>query len=63
MINNEFIDDGPNKSKKLNFWDIIHEFDKFLLECSGSIKRCSPSFDLKHFSISDPEIEIGRANV
>jgi len=39
-----------------NFWDIIHEFDKFLLECSGSISYCIPSFDLKDFVVQNQEI-------
>jgi len=40
----------------LNFWDLIHEFDKFLLECSGSISYCTPSFDLKDFVVKNDEI-------
>jgi hypothetical protein len=40
----------------LNFWDIIHEFDKFLLECSGAISFCIPSFDLEDFVVKNDEI-------
>jgi len=41
---------------QLNFWDIIHEFDKFLLECSGSISYCIPSFNLGDFVVKNDEI-------
>jgi len=41
---------------ELNFWDCIHEFDKFLLECSGSLSYCSPSFDLGDFVVESPDI-------
>lgn len=40
----------------INFWDTIHEFDKFLLECSGSLSFCTPSFDLGDFVVKSPEI-------
>jgi hypothetical protein len=40
----------------INFWDSIHEFDKFLLECSGSLSECSPSFELGDFVVDNPEI-------
>jgi len=40
----------------VNFWDIIHEFDKFLLECSGSLSYCTPSFNLSDFVVESPEI-------
>lgn len=40
----------------LNFWDSIHEFDKFLLECSGSLSYCIPSFDLGDFVVKNDEI-------
>jgi len=43
-------------SEIINFWDTIHELDKFFLECSGSISYCSPSFDLKDFAIHSKEI-------
>ena len=45
-----------NQKEVLNFWDLIHEFDKFLLECSGSISFCTPSFDLKDFVVQSEEI-------
>jgi len=40
----------------INFWDVIHELDKFFLECSTSVEYCNPSFDLEDFVVYDPEI-------
>jgi hypothetical protein len=40
----------------INFWDVIHELDKFFLECSGSVSYCSPSFDLKDFAVHNQSI-------
>lgn len=50
-------------SEVLNFWDGIHEFDKFLLECSGSISFCTPSFDLADFVVKSPEITEFKENL
>ncbi len=47
----------------INFWDIIHEFDKFLLECSGAVSYCSPSFDLQDFVVSNEEIDTFKENL
>jgi len=46
-----------HKKEVVNFWDIIHEFDKFLLECSGAISYCSPSFNMQDFVVESPEIK------
>jgi len=45
-----------NPKSTLNFWDIIHEFDKFLLECSTSIEECNPSFKMEDFAVIDNDI-------
>ncbi len=42
--------------ERINFWDGIHELDKFFLEMSGVLTYCSPSFDLQDFVVSSPEI-------
>ena len=47
----------------VNFWDTIHEMDKFFLECSTSIEYCSPSFDLSDFVVYDPEITTFKENL
>jgi len=47
----------------LNFWDIIHEFDKFLLECGSTIDECNPSFELQDFSVGSPEITEFKENL
>jgi hypothetical protein len=47
----------------LNFWDCIHEFDKFLLECSGSLSFCTPSFDMKDFVVQSDEISEFKNNL
>ncbi len=54
----DFISEVNTKYKKeiINFWDGIHEFDKFLLECSGSLSYCTPSFDMKDFVVQSEEI-------
>lgn len=38
------------------FHDYLHNFNKFLLECSTIIGYCNTSFDLKHFALHSPEI-------
>ena len=40
----------------LLFYDKLHNFDKFLLECSTIIQDCNPTFDLDDFAIGNPEI-------
>jgi hypothetical protein len=47
----------------INFWDVIHELDKFFLECSGSISYCSPSFDLKDFVVHSDDITETKENL
>lgn len=47
----------------INFYDVIHEFDKFLLECSASLSYCIPSFDLKDFAIQSEEINDYKSNL
>ena len=47
----------------LNFWDIIHELDKFFLECSATLDFCSPSFDLKDFVIKNDSIQKFKENL
>ncbi len=56
------INEGKEKDI-LNFWDIIHEFDKFLLECSAGITYCIPSFDLKDFAVQSDEITEFKKNL
>jgi len=52
-----------NVPNLINFWDVIHEFDKFLLECSGSISFCSPSFNLEDFAVKSPIIDEFKENL
>jgi hypothetical protein len=47
----------------VNFWDTIHEMDKFFLECSTSVGFCNPSFDLQDFVVYDQEIEEFKENL
>ncbi len=46
-----------------NFWDGIHELDKFFLEMSAVITYCSPSFDMQDFVVSSPEITAFKKNL
>ncbi len=48
---------------KVNFWDGIHELDKFFLEMSAVVSYCSPSFDLQDFVVSSPEITSFKENL
>lgn len=55
-----------NKAKGeevLNFWDIIHELDKFFLECSGAVQYCSPTFNLGDFVVQNEEITKFKENL
>ncbi len=47
----------------INFWDGIHELDKFFLEMSAVVSYCSPSFDLQDFVVSSPEITDFKKNL
>lgn len=38
------------------FHDHLHNFNKFLLECSTVIEYCNTSFDLKHFALHSSDI-------
>lgn len=40
-----------------NFYSYLHNFDKFLLECSTIIQDCNPTFDLDDFAIGSDEID------
>jgi hypothetical protein len=51
------------KNPRIEFWDVIHEFNKFLLECSGSISWCSPSFDMQDFVVDNQEIKDFKDNL
>jgi len=52
-----------SKDIEFDFWLNIHEFDKFLLECSTVITHCNPSFDLKDFAVGNKEIEEFKNNL
>jgi len=39
------------------FYTYVHNFDKFLLECSTIIQDCNPTFDLDDFAIGSDEID------
>ena len=41
---------------KQNFYGPFHELNKFLLWCSTLVGYCNPTFDLKDFAVSSPEI-------
>jgi DNA-directed RNA polymerase beta' subunit len=43
--------------KDSEFYTYLHNFDKFLLECSTVIQDCNPTFDLDDFSIGSNEID------
>jgi len=45
------------KERAKEFYSIIHEFDKFLLEIGTTLTICIPSFELEDFSIFDKKIE------
>ena len=38
------------------FYNILHELNKFLLQCSTAVKICSPTFDLEDFAVGSTEI-------
>lgn len=38
------------------FYDNLHNFNKFLLECSSTVGYCSPTFDSKDFDIYNDDI-------
>jgi len=42
--------------KDKNFYKYLHEFNKFLLECSTIIQACNPTFDLDDFAIGNTKI-------
>ena len=49
--------------EKINFWDGIHELDKFFLEMSAVLSYCSPSFDMKDFVVDNQEIRDFKKNL
>jgi len=52
-----------HESNIINFYDVIHEFDKFLLECSAVLNFCIPSFDLEDFVVQNDEIDQYKTNL
>ena len=41
----------------VEFFTYMHNFDKFLLECSTIIQDCNPTFDLHDFAIGNDDID------
>jgi len=66
IYNGEYLIDKKEANKLLkkmrekvtdtHFYTCLHNFNKFLLECSTIIQYCNPTFDLKDFAISSEEI-------
>lgn len=52
-----------NNKVDVNFWDVLHHFNIFLLECSTSVPFCVPSFKLEDFVINNKEIEEFKSNL
>jgi len=39
------------------FYSYLHNFDKFLLECSTIVQDCNPTFDLNDFAVGNDDID------
>ncbi len=51
------------KREVINFWDGIHELDKFFLELGSVLSYGTPSFDMRDFAVGSPEIQDFKSNL